>query len=276
MLTRSVSHVRQMAQRLATRLQYAAFKVERGWTKFSLPEVENLYYKASSGNAVVSSSSSRTIHSSGGKDEAPVSAQSSKRSRRSSRTDRAEENDDDVFGSSSVVPPPSQHSSQVRPVESSAAQQTGRNPQQRLQSVIGANGLPTPPPSDGTDLSTSSSAAATKRLNPGVSSRISPTRTMQTLRGEGVDDAATAPDAGFKGPSRSTGSYADFWNKLGSSAPSRGTAGSASAKGTQVPSEAEDRTTAAEEAADSREAEAASLLLLRGRKRLRESEEGEA
>lgn len=266
-----------MAQRLATRLQYAAFKVERGWTKFSLPEVENLYYKASSGNAVVSSSSSRTIHSSGGKDEAPVSAQSSKRSRRSSRTERAEENDDDVFGSSSVVPPPSQHSSQPRPAESSAAQQTGRNPQQRLQSVIGANGLPTPPPSDGTDLSTSSSAAATKRLNPGVSSRISPTRTMQTLRGEGLGDgAATSQDARSKGASRSTGSYADFWNKLGSSAPSRGTAGSASAKGTQVPSEAEDGRTAAEEGADSREAEAASLLLLRGRKRPRESEDAEA
>ena len=34
-----------LSKQLKTRLQYAAFKVEHGWSKQSLSEVENLYYK---------------------------------------------------------------------------------------------------------------------------------------------------------------------------------------------------------------------------------------
>lgn len=149
-----------------------------------------------------------------------VNSKSNKR-KASGEHESTGDDDGDVFGSTSMA-------AAVRP---SAAKRSspGSSSQQRLYSVtIGANGLPTPPPSAGTDPSSSSKGAP--KVHP-AALRVSPTRTIQMLRGQSGATSAT-PSAGLTssggrggGSSSSNNitsnnvgaSYADFWNKLGSS-----------------------------------------------------------
>ncbi|PWN22921.1 hypothetical protein BCV69DRAFT_101326 [Microstroma glucosiphilum] len=223
--------VKRLAQRLATRLQYAAFKVERGWTKHSLPEVENLYWRASKiGTSSMSTSASKTQPSprdkvsgtassgvtfggnmarrpSGGSTRPAIARLPSQSDgtahlrvqdtdANGGATRRPTDVDEDVFGASVPI--------------SRALPSVSKHHHAPTTAVIGLNGLPTPPPSAGTDLAkggsaSSSGAAVGKGLLADL--RVSPTRQMQAAR------AASKPTAG------GGSTYADFWDKLGASSP---------------------------------------------------------
>ena len=212
----------QLAQGLATRLQYAAFKVERGWTKHSLPEVENLYWRASKGSHAsaptstasttlrpthTSSSSSSRLH--------PTTGATSSASAASLPAHQDDHEEEDVFGSVSTNNQlPSQRQRISPPPSTSTSTSTSRH------ILINSHGLPTPPPSEGTDLSTLSST----RLGKLVSRRISPTRQVRAAifrqAGGASNDTTSTTTVTGAGPASAAptvgSGYADFWSKLGS------------------------------------------------------------
>ncbi|CAO1628007.1 unnamed protein product [Parajaminaea phylloscopi] len=216
------SDLKKMAQQFATRLQYAAFKVERGWTKHSLPEVENLYWQANRKDSATSKRASPSSLTSRPENRRPsqTSAQSSNRvGRTASGAGTAHSEDpEDVFGSSSVAGVRSSEDSGVpkatlsRPVADAMPAFALPSQHRRQSIVIGANGLPTPPPSAGTDVGTMS------KISPSAL-RASPTRSIQKLRSQ--YGGAAHGEEGTANPQstpRGVGaSYADFWSKMGSS-----------------------------------------------------------
>lgn len=191
-------------------------------TRHSLPEVENLYWRATRPTSTASAAPSNTRRPSGGSPPRSAllpaissytsSQPTAKRSRRSggSTADDEEGGDGDVFGGGGFRVP---SGSSTKP--SSSQQQSRRAPPSGV--IIGANGQPTPPPSAGTDhLSSSSSSAAPHSLDPSAL-RASPTRTIQALR---AAQAARGGEASASSSGVGT-SYADFWSKLGQSSSSR-------------------------------------------------------
>ncbi|PWN48901.1 hypothetical protein IE53DRAFT_388883 [Violaceomyces palustris] len=226
-----------LSKHLMTRLQYATFKVEHGWTKQSLSEVENLYYRqnqTSNNTSAIRNSSTSPKSSRGGARMATATATTSSSSSSSSSTTTT------AIPSTSSAPAPAP----VTPLvfagttprlfkdardKSKEAGGGGGGGGVENGDVFGGYGLATPPASGGTLPSglgfqnAWSAAAATAQgsglrgHNPEAGGSTTPLSPNRTGGGGGPD------------PGKGLTSYADFWSRVGTSAPAPSSSSSSSA-----------------------------------------------
>ncbi|EST04601.2 Transcription factor Nrm1/Whi5 [Kalmanozyma brasiliensis GHG001] len=186
-----------LSKHLMTRLQYANFKVEHGWSKQSLPEVENLYYRQNqSGTSTATATGARKSASTSPNNKAPVTpsvaaaqAQLALGSRlfKDAAVKKTDAEGGDVFGGYGLATPPASAGS-IPGATSYLTSKRGRS----------ASSTPISPPNTSTNSSASKAGEAQKR---------SP------------NNKATAGGAT---------SYADFWSRVGSSTATSAGAGRSS------------------------------------------------
>lgn len=166
-------------KQLTTRLQYAAFKVEHGWSKQSLSEVENLFYKH------------RRVSGSGYSPNASTTPSTRK------------------LPSTSLPPPPTTPTSSWRATSPTAKKFRVSS---GSASAEGMGGLVTPPAS-GNTLPIASSSSYDRRKTTNQQSPSSGHRKISISSGGGGSGGGGGNAGG--GGNNSGRSYADFWSKIG-------------------------------------------------------------
>ncbi|SPO28461.1 uncharacterized protein UTRI_04858 [Ustilago trichophora] len=192
-----------LSKHLMTRLQYANFKVEHGWSKQSLSEVENLYYRQHQSSSATSAytntaASTATAHKSAStspNNKAPVTP-------------------------GIVASTQTQHSVGSRLFKDAAVKKIDVEG----GDVFGGYGLATPPASAGS-VPGATSYLTSKRGRSTSSTPISPPNTSSNS--SATKAAPAASNASKRSPNSTTvprtttaaggaTSYADFWSRVGS------------------------------------------------------------
>ncbi|KAJ9474209.1 hypothetical protein PHBOTO_004285 [Pseudozyma hubeiensis] len=204
-----------LSKHLMTRLQYANFKVEHGWSKQSLSEVENLYYRQNqsgtstttsiaAANARKSTSTSpnnntaaKATSTPGAATAAGGQAQAGVGSRlfREAAVKKIDIEGGDVFGGYGLATPPASAGS-VPGATSYLTSKRGRS----------VSSTPISPPNTSTNSSASKAADGQKRSPNNANANNASRSAAQT-----TSSTATAAAGGAT-------SYADFWSRVGSSA----------------------------------------------------------
>ncbi|SNX85704.1 uncharacterized protein MEPE_04413 [Melanopsichium pennsylvanicum] len=216
-----------LSKHLMTRLQYANFKVEHGWSKQSLSEVENLYYRQNT--STISNPPPSTSITTSSINTASIVPKSNSTS---------PNNNNNNTGSKAAVTPSvdvsQPHSSSV----SSRLFKEAAVKKLDLEGgdVFGGYGLATPPASAGS-VPGATSYLSSKRDRSGSSTPISsPNTSVNSSVNKGAVDAVIGSVGVKRSPNsallnRTSGglrtapaaagggaiSYADFWNLVGSS-----------------------------------------------------------
>ncbi|KAN0061480.1 hypothetical protein ACQY0O_006327 [Thecaphora frezii] len=202
-----------LSKHLMTRLQYATFKVEHGWAKQSLSEVENLYYRqnqaaslasgVAKANAPTASSSNTSSRDPATPIVASVTSVSSRLFKEATALKRPEADGGDVFGGYGLATPPA--SGGTHPSSYSSGSK-GSGSKGRASSFT-----PVSPP--GAQAPVLGEPFGSKRPSPRdlAPSSVSRTNAAPSSRRSPMATAASSGNGGAT-------SYADFWNRVGSSA----------------------------------------------------------
>ncbi|GAC74958.1 hypothetical protein PANT_13c00085 [Moesziomyces antarcticus T-34] len=226
-----------LSKHLMTRLQYANFKVEHGWSKQSLSEVENLYYRQNQSAGTTSNATARTQKSNS---TSPANGASKAPATPSAATAHGQKG----VGSRLFK------DAAIKKIDVEGGD------------VFGGYGLATPPASAGSAPG-ATSYLSSKRGRSTSSTPISPPNTSAHSSASKGGDAASAPKRSPNGNSHTSGSgsrashvvasgatkvsnppaaaggatsYADFWSRVGSSAAASSTAVNAASSRSASPS----------------------------------------
>ncbi|SPO38669.1 uncharacterized protein PSFLO_04148 [Pseudozyma flocculosa] len=214
---------KKQAQAQRTRLvAYATFKVEHGWAKQSLSEVENLYYHQSQGSSREGPKSSGPSPSSTGAaadgpatpSVASSSSISSRLFKEAAALKRPESDGGDVFGGYGLATPPAsagtQPGSYLGGGSGKASGAQGRAPSYTSVSPPGTRA-----PALGEGYS--SKRPSPRGSAPGSASRPSATTASRSTASSSSAAAATSSAGASPANPNGATSYADFWSRVGSS-----------------------------------------------------------
>ncbi|TKY89677.1 hypothetical protein EX895_001462 [Sporisorium graminicola] len=206
-----------LSKHLMTRLQYANFKVEHGWSKQSLSEVENLYYRQNQSGTSAANST--------------AAAAAAAAARKSASTSPNNGNSKAPVTPSIAAATQAQTGVGSRLFKDAAVKKIDVEG----GDVFGGYGLATPPASAGSAPG-ATSYLTSKRGRSTSSTPISPPNTSNNSSASKAGDAASSQKRSPNSNSNSNGSrpaqgaaggvtsYADFWNRVGSSTASTTTA----------------------------------------------------
>ncbi|GAC99712.1 hypothetical protein PHSY_007315 [Pseudozyma hubeiensis SY62] len=214
--------LRELSKHLMTRLQYANFKVEHGWSKQSLSEVENLYYRQNqSGTSITASTAAPNARKStstspnnnnnntaakaastpGATTAAGGQAQGGVGSRlfKEAAVKKIDIEGGDVFGGYGLATPPASAGS-VPGATSYLTSKRGRS----------VSSTPISPPNTSTNSSASKAGDAQKRSPNNAANNNNNNNNASRSAAQATSSTASAAAGGAT-------SYADFWSRVGSS-----------------------------------------------------------
>nr|CDI54753.1 hypothetical protein BN887_05937 [Melanopsichium pennsylvanicum 4] len=177
-----------LSKHLMTRLQYANFKVEHGWSKQSLSEVENLYYRQNT--STISNPPPSTSITTSSINTASIVP-------KKAAVKKLDLEGGDVFGGYGLATPPA-----------SAGSVPGAT--SYLSSKRDRSGSSTPISSPNTSVNSSVNKGAVDAVIGSVGVKRSPNSALLNRTSGGLRTAPAAAGGGAI-------SYADFWNLVGSS-----------------------------------------------------------